>query len=263
MCGRFSLAVDADFLVSLFGLLEVPIWTPRFNIAPTQPVLAVRQSPQGRTAGKLRWGLIPHWTRDLAGTTLMINARSETAREKPAFRSRMAKGRCLIPADGFYEWKKIGTAKQPYWFSNTGQTPFAFAGLWDSWKGPDGNALESCTILTTQAQGWMMEFHERMPVIVPQEEWKLWLEPGEIPEGAWQTLTSTFPGQSMVPRQVSSRVNKADWDAPDCILEASQENPEFLSPSPKWTAKKKSAPSKGLEKGQPGTPPGYHQGELF
>lgn len=263
MCGRFSLAVDADFLVSLFGLLEVPIWTPRYNIAPTQPVLAVRQSSEGRTARKLRWGLIPHWTRELAGTTLMINARSETAREKPAFRSRMAKGRCLIPADGFYEWKKIGKAKQPFWFSNPGQKPFGFAGLWDCWTTPDGNALESCTILTTQAQGWMTEFHERMPVIVPQEEWKLWLEQGEFPERDWQTLTGTFVGQAMVPRNVSTRVNKAEWDGPECIQEAGEEESGLLPPLPNAPPKRKSGPSKGVEKDQPGPRPGYRQGELF
>lgn len=240
MCGRFSLAVDGDFLASLFGLLEVPIWTPRYNVAPTQPVLTIQDQGAGRLPRMARWGLIPSWTRDPSESPLMINARSESAREKPSFRTRVKKGRCLIPADGFFEWKALAGPKQPYWFSFGGNQPFAFAGLWDVWNPPGGDPIVSCAILTTQAKGWMVQYHERMPVILKESDYGLWLDSHEVPPTDWDRITTAFGAEPMKARPVSTRVNRADWDGPQCIEESTV---SLSPPEPKKEPKRKARPS--------------------
>lgn len=237
MCGRFTLSLDGSILAALFGL-EAPVdWLPRYNIAPCQNILGIRNEIHSRKAVReavsLRWGLVPRWAKDTRGGAKMINARSETAREKPAFRSLVQSRRCLVPADGFYEWKIEGGVKRPYWFSFPQRRPFVFAGLWESYSpskgaptgtpnGPDPKAgpdfpLETCTILTTQAQGWLSGFHERMPVILEQEDWSLWLDTSRSVDTVWDRLITSFPGKTMVPTPVSTRVNRVSEEGPGLV----------------------------------------------
>jgi putative SOS response-associated peptidase YedK len=177
MCGRFILTVSAKDVADLFGLAEVPALEPRYNVAPTQPVAAVRADADGRRSlATLRWGLIAPWAKDAKHAA--INARAETAADKPTFRHAFRKRRCLIPADAFYEWQKVGRHKQPYLFKLRDGEPFAFAGIWEAWNGPDGEALESCAILTTEANELVRSVHERMPVILDPRHYAEWLDPG-------------------------------------------------------------------------------------
>jgi putative SOS response-associated peptidase YedK len=178
MCGRYSLTTPIDALRDLFQIDALPNLPPRYNIAPTQDVLAVRTGPDGggRSFTAFRWGLIPSWAKDPAIGSRMINARAETAAEKPAFRAAFRRRRCLIAADGFYEWTKDGTGgKQPWRIASPGGAPFAFAGLWENWMSPDGSEIESCTIVTTEAADAIAELHHRMPVILDPADYDRWL----------------------------------------------------------------------------------------
>jgi len=186
MCGRFTLRTPLSVLAQqfLFDLSphQLAEFSPRLNIAPTQSVAVVRNSPNSekRELAMLHWGLIPGWAKDLKSSAKMINARCETAAEKPAFRTAFSRRRCLILADGFYEWKKEGQRKIPHLLELPGNQPFAFAGLWESWLGPDRSSptpLESCTILTTAANEVCSELHDRMPVIVDPAHYETWLNP--------------------------------------------------------------------------------------
>jgi putative SOS response-associated peptidase YedK len=180
MCGRFALFTDVVIIAELFEAAQPTFpWEPRYNIAPTQGVIACRLALAGEGASArelvlLRWGLIPSWSKDPSGGAKAINARAETVAEKPAFRSAFKQRRCLIPASGFYEWKKMGKAKQPYFIH--GNHLLTFAGLWETWTGND-ETIESCSILTTAAAGPMEELHERMPVILAPSTFAAWLDP--------------------------------------------------------------------------------------
>jgi len=177
MCGRFALKAPPSKLVERFELEECVDFQPNSNISPGTDIPVIRQSPEGkRVLHLLHWGLVPHWAKDPSIGNKMINARGETLKEKPSFREAFKKRRCLIPADGFYEWRTEGGKKQPYYFSLKSEDTMALAGLWESWKAPDGNILRSVTIITTEANELMQPFHHRMPVIVPQENWHEWLE---------------------------------------------------------------------------------------
>src|SRR5918998_1491873 len=177
MCGRYTLTVPTDKLAAEFGLDEVRAdLSPNFNVAPTQSVAVVVAEGGKRRLETLRWGLVPSWADDPEIGSRMINARSETAPEKPSFRSAFRRRRCLIPADGFYEWKRLNGSKQPYYFRIDGGRPFAFAGLWENWN-KDGE-IRSCAILTTTANDLVEEVHERMPVILPRDHYDAWLDPG-------------------------------------------------------------------------------------
>ena len=180
MCGRFTLRAPADQLAMLFGLSSEPVLVPRYNIAPTQPVALVRmdKATQEREWALAIWGLIPSWSKDPTIGARMINARSETAAEKPSFRAAYKRRRCLIPTDGFYEWQKLGSRKQPFYISMADGDPFAFAGLWEHWIGPDGSELESCTILTTTPNELVEPIHNRMPVIIDPLDYEDWLGSG-------------------------------------------------------------------------------------
>jgi putative SOS response-associated peptidase YedK len=187
MCGRFTLRTPLTVLSQqfLFDLSELPAdltFAPRYNIAPTQTVAVVRQPAAGRPRrlALLHWGLVPSWSKDLKRAAGMINARAETVAEKPAFRAALTRRRCLVLADGFYEWKKAGKAKQAFCFRLRDERPFAFAGLWEYWRGTAGSAgppLESCTIVTTTANEVCAPIHERMPVILAAADYGLWLDP--------------------------------------------------------------------------------------
>ncbi|HEY1598513.1 MAG TPA: SOS response-associated peptidase [Pirellulales bacterium] len=174
MCGRFTLRTPAHAVADAFGLISTPDLQLRFNIAPTQLVAAVRFDPQqgGRQLTRLRWGLIPSWAADPSIGSRMINARADTVATKPAFRSAFKRRRCLVLADGFYEWKKVGSAKQPFFMRLKDDRPFAFAGLAEHWH-RDGQTIDSCSIITTESNSLMAEIHDRMPVILPPAEYDL------------------------------------------------------------------------------------------
>src|SRR4051812_30295235 len=175
MCGRFTQRKPAERVKREFRLEEAPSIEARYNIAPTQDVLAIRRRDDGDEAVFLKWGLIPSWAKDASIGAKLINARSETVSEKPSFREAFKKRRCIIPADGFYEWQRTGGKKQPFFFQMRDERPFGFAGLWEKWRGEDGQMLETCTILTTEANEVLRPVHDRMPVILHTEDYELWL----------------------------------------------------------------------------------------
>jgi putative SOS response-associated peptidase YedK len=201
MCGRFTLRATPRQLAEFFALLRTPQLEPRPNIAPTQAVLAIvaEETGPGRSAREFHWGLIPSWSKDPRGAAKLINARNETVAEKPAFRAAFRKRRCLIPADGFYEWRKIPgqRKKQPCWIGLRDQSLLAFAGLWEHWDAPDGSFIESCTILTTAANAAVSVLHDRMPVILPPECFDEWLQPGQDP-ARLPALLRPYPAEEMV-----------------------------------------------------------------
>jgi putative SOS response-associated peptidase YedK len=217
MCGRYSLTTPTEGLRALFGFDELPNLPPRYNIAPTQPVAGVKlagKTPKP-TFTLFRWGLIPSWAKDPAIGSRTINARAETVAEKPAFRAPFRRRRCLIPADGFYEWEKLPDGrKQPWRITLEGGVPFAFAGLWDDWLGADGSEVESCTIVTTDAAPSIAEIHHRMPVILDPADFDMWLR-GTTDEA--QALLQPYRG-TLAAYRISTRVNSVRNDD-EAILE--------------------------------------------
>ncbi len=199
----------------------MPLLSPRYNIAPGQPVFAVRQNPAAASPARegtmLRWGLIPSWAADPAIGNRMINARSESVAEKPAFRAALRRRRCLVAADGFYEWKAEGRGKQPYFIHFSDDRLFAFAGLWESWEGPGHSSVESCTILTTEANELMLPIHPRMPVILPPKDYEKWLDPSEQGSAALLPLLVPYSGGGMEAYPVSRFVNSPSHEAPECL----------------------------------------------
>lgn len=178
MCGRFALKAPPSKLISRFALDECAEFSPRYSIPPGTDIPVIRQSPEGkRVLHLLRWGLIPHWSKDPSIGAKLNNARGETVAEKPSFREAFKRRRCLIPADGFYEWKTEGKFKQPYYFSLKSEEPMALAGLWEMWKTPDGNTLRTVCIVTTSANELMAPVHDRMPVLISPENFGPWLNP--------------------------------------------------------------------------------------
>jgi putative SOS response-associated peptidase YedK len=219
MCGRYRLSRRKQLIEEYFdaGPFEDE-WAPRYNIAPTQPVPVIRQNPKEpvRELSLLRWGLIPSWAKDSSGAARMINARSETAATKPAFRDALKFRRCMIPSDGFYEWKKSGTVKQPYCFDVEGGRLFAFAGIWDRWKDESGNWVETCSILTTTPNAVTSAVHDRMPVILDPASYDLWLDPGMTNVDETSDHLKPFDARLMRSYPVSARVNHAANDDEEC-----------------------------------------------
>ena len=219
MCGRYTLIEPGPWLRELLGKDPGAWQRPRYNIAPGQDVGVIRL-PSTEDEGAfvlLRWGLVPRWAKDPAIGTGLINARADSAAEKPAFREAIRKRRCLIPADGFYEWAVRGNVRQPYYIHLEGNRPFCFAGLWEKWIGPDKTPLETCAILTTEANSFLKNIHPRMPVILPRVAFASWLAPGERPPAVLKTLLKPFPGDEMIARAVGNRVNHPKNDDPSCI----------------------------------------------
>jgi putative SOS response-associated peptidase YedK len=202
-------------------------WSPRYNIAPTQLVSIIRQNPREprRELSLVRWGLIPSWSKDSSGAARMINARSETADTLPAFRDAMKFRRCLVPADGFFEWQRRGGAKQPYCFEvNDGQL-FAFAGLWERWKTPTGEWIKTCSILTTTPNAVTSAIHDRMPVILDPDNYDLWLDPGMKNVTAASELLKAFDARQMRCYPVGTRVNHVQNDDAECAEPVELEAP--------------------------------------
>jgi putative SOS response-associated peptidase YedK len=218
VCGRFTLTTSAEIVARLFEAEPGPPLRARYNIAPTQEVAAVRNEDSRRRIVLLRWGLVPSWAKDLGIGNRLINARAETVAEKPSFRTALRKRRCLVAADGFYEWKRTGTAKQPLLIRRADLVPFAMAGLWERWKQADGPAIESCTIITTDANAWMRPIHDRMPVILDKAAWATWLDPAiEEPERL-QGLLVPCPEDALRAEPVGTYLNNPRNDDPKCWL---------------------------------------------
>lgn len=220
MCGRINLRVSPAELTSFFDLFREPKWSPRFNIGPTQQILAIRKKPDGvRVAEPLQWGLVPSWSRDTSNSANLINARADSITIKPAFRNLIQTRRCLIPVTGFYEWQQINSkTKQPWHIFRADHKPFALAGLWDKFDTPDGHVLESCSTITTDANFFMTEIHHRMPVILPPEQWATWLDNEELSLSTLASLFSPNVTHNLERTPVSSIVNNVRNDVPECIL---------------------------------------------
>ena len=235
MCGRYRLSRRKQIIEEYFDCPSDDLdWVPRYNIAPTQPVPVIRQHPKKpvRDLSLMKWGLIPSWAKDPSVAASMINARAETAHEKPAFRDALRSRRCLIPADGFYEWLRTQKAKQPYCFEVNGGDLFAFAGLWDGWKDPNGNWIGTCSILTTTPNAVTSAVHDRMPVILNRDSYDLWLDPGMQNVAEVSALLKPCDARLMRCYPVSTRINHVANDDEKCSapmeLESATQSRLFL-----------------------------------
>lgn len=228
MCGRFALFIDLSSLIEHFavylpgGQLDLPL---RYNIAPSQQVLGICRDADGlRRPRWFRWGLIPHWAKDVSISNRLINARSETAHQKPSFRQALRHRRCLIPANGFFEWQQTPEGKQPWFIRRKDRQPLALAGLWEHWDGPDG-PLDSCTILTTAANSLVARLHERMPVMFSPADYTLWLDDAVQDPAQLQPLFQPFADAALEMHPVSPVVNNPRHEGEECVA---PNNPTLL-----------------------------------
>jgi len=226
MCGRFTLHETAAALAQAFDVERVPDLAAQYNIAPTQMVATVLHKPESdkREFQQLLWGLIPSWAKDPSIGAKLINARAETVAQKPSFRSAFKHRRCLVLADGFYEWQQKQHKKQPFYFRLQNKQPLAFAGLWEKWQSSSGEEIVSCTILTTAANELLQPIHNRMPMILAPNDYNLWLDPQQQTPQALQQLLRPYPAAAMTNYPVSTLVNKPQHDTPDCIMPISENN---------------------------------------
>jgi putative SOS response-associated peptidase YedK len=217
MCGRYTIIASPEALRALFRYEEQPNFPPRYNVAPTQPIAIVRLVEGKRQFALVRWGLLPSWVKDPKTFTLLINARGESAAEKPAFRAAMKRRRCLIPADGFYEWQAAGDRKRPFYVHAKSGAPLAFAGLWETWTGPNGEELETAAIVTTRANRTLKPIHDRMPVIVPPEAFDLWLDGASVDATTAAALIAPAPDNLLEAYEISTAVNRTANDNPKLL----------------------------------------------
>lgn len=219
MCGRFASSRGAHDLAGYFEVDEPPeqLLPPRWNLAPTDPVYAVLERSGHRRLEVLRWGLVPSWSKDAKGAARMINARRETVADKPAFRSAFRHRRCLVPADGYYEWQQDGPTKQPWFLTSRDRAPLAMAGLYEVWTRPDGERLETCTVLTTDAADELGHVHDRTPLLVPRQDWARWLDP-----------TVADPGDGLLVPGVPGRLDA--WPVGRAVGNVRNDGPELTAP---------------------------------
>jgi putative SOS response-associated peptidase YedK len=220
MCARFTLFTPGDAIARRFGLSHVPLLQPRYNVAPSQLVAVVgtRANGTGRGLAQFRWGFVPNWANEPKGPR-PVNAKAETAADKPTFRDSFRQRRCLIPADGFYEWKTTPDGKRPLFFRLKSGEPMALAGIWDCWPGPT-EKLFTCAILTTPANALVQPVHDRMPAILPPEVWDTWLDPNQTDPTRLLPLLQPSPAEDMEVRPANPAVNNSRYDAPDCLAAA-------------------------------------------
>ncbi|MDZ8078268.1 MAG: SOS response-associated peptidase [Nostoc sp. DcaGUA01] len=225
MCGRFTLNQSLEALAKTFDVQQLPDLAAEYNIAPTQTVATVLQNSESkkREFQQLHWGLIPSWAKDPGMGAKLINARAETVAEKPAFRSAFKHRRCLVLADGFYEWQRQQGKKQPFYFRLQDGKPFAFAGLWERWHSPAKEEIISCTILTTSANELLQPIHERMPVILESQDYDLWLDSQVQTPQTLQQLLRPYPAPAMTAYPVSTIVNNSRHNSPECIAPISED----------------------------------------
>lgn len=238
MCGRFTLtqpaSIAAKFGLDNFAPVETEFYTPRFNVAPTQRIVVIPTSDMQREARRMRWGLIPSWADDASIGTRLINARAEGIDTRPAFRDAFRRRRCLIPADGFYEWLPTAQGKQPYRVTLADGELFAFAGLWERWRDPRGQTVESCCIITCEPNELTAQFHNRMPVIIAPGDYETWLTgaPGDV-----LPLLRPYPAVQMRAYAVSAKVNRPANDTPDLVEPLASTASDLLSHAPDSVAK--------------------------
>jgi putative SOS response-associated peptidase YedK len=236
MCGRYLIITTPEAMRAFFRYLEMPNFPPRYNVAPTQPIPLVRLADNARHFALVRWGLIPGWVKDPRGFSLIINARDDGVLGKPAFRNAMRYRRCLIPADGFYEWKTEGERRRPFAIVPNAGGPIAFAGLWETWTGPNGEEVETAAIVTTRANRALMPMHDRMPVVLTPEAYDLWLDCRSVDAQTAAALLVPAPDDFFKAYEVSPAVNRTANDAPELLLPASEAPP---APEPEKPAKPK------------------------
>jgi putative SOS response-associated peptidase YedK len=231
MCGRYTVTSSPEALGTLFGYEEEPNFPPRYNVAPAQPTAIVRLVGGRRQFALVRWGLLPSWVKDPKTFALLINARGETVLEKPAFRAAMKRRRCLIPADGFYEWQVEGGRKRPFFVRAKSGAPLAFAGLWETWIGPNGEELETAAIVTTRANQMLAPIHDRMPVIVPPEAFDLWLDCANVDAQTAAALITPAPEDLLEAYEISTAVNRTANDNPKLLEPVGAAPPEPVKPA--------------------------------
>ena len=224
MCGRYSLKADLEDIQQRFELMTSDFdYSPKYNIAPTQPILTVTNG-EGRRASYMRWGLIPSWAKSSSVGNRLINARAETVAERNSFRTALTRRRCLVLADGFYEWQREGKSRRPMRIVMKSGEPFAFAGLWDSWRDPQGEIVRSCTIITTDANEFLNPIHNRMPVILPREMESFWLDHDVDDPLVLSNVLIPYPEQEMVAYEVSFLVNRPSNEGPEVVVPTEREN---------------------------------------
>jgi putative SOS response-associated peptidase YedK len=245
MCGRYTITATPQQLRDIFRYLELPNFPPRYNVAPSQPIPIVRLMNGQRHFALVRWGLLPSWVKDPKAFSLLINARGETVNEKASYKAAMKRRRCLIPADGFYEWQAGGARKQPYYIRAKSGRPLAFGGLWETWIGPNGEELETAAIVTTTASRTLQSIHDRMPVIVPPEQFDLWLGNGDEDIKAATGLIRPAPDDLLEAIPVSSDVNRVANDSPSLM-----EHAEVLVAEPMKVKRTVKPPAPDIDSGQ-------------
>jgi putative SOS response-associated peptidase YedK len=213
MCGRYVITSAPEAIRALFRYLEKPDFPPRYNVAPTQPVPIIRIEGGVRRFALVRWGLIPSWVKDPRSLSLLINARGETVNEKPAFQNAMRRRRCLFPADGFYEWKADGARRRPYFVRPREGGPIAFAGLWETWSGPNGEEVETACIVTTRANRILAPIHDRMPVVIAPDGFDLWLDTARVDAVTAAALIVPAPDDLFETYEISTAVNRTANDS--------------------------------------------------
>lgn len=236
MCGRYTLIAGGDRVAEEFLLDFAPVLTPRYNIAPTQTVAIIRQpiAEEPRQLALVRWGLIPSWSTDPAIGNRLLNARSETVAEKPSFRAALRQRRCLVVADGFFEWRTQGRKKLPCWFHRPDGRPFGLAGLWERWQGPHDQVIESCTLLTTEANDLVRPVHDRMPVLLDPADYTRWLDPAQKQPATVLPLLRPCSAADLVLTEVNPCVNNARYDGPECVAPA--QPPDLFDRPPSFLA---------------------------
>jgi putative SOS response-associated peptidase YedK len=237
MCGRYVIKTPPALMRQAFGYGEQPNFPPRYNVAPTQPIPVVRLVDGRRSFALLRWGFIPSWVKDPRGFSLLINARAESVLEKPAFRNAMRRRRCLIPADGFYEWKRDGARKRPHVVRSRGLV--AFAGLWEPWMGPNGEEVETACIVTTAANRTLRSLHDRMPAVIPAEAFDRWLDCANVEAEAAAALLMPAPEDLFEAYEISTAVNRAANDSAALIEPLAPGAPDAMEPRPAARARPK------------------------
>jgi putative SOS response-associated peptidase YedK len=229
MCGRFALISSPESVRSRFGYAETPNFPARWNIAPTQPVPVIVAGASSPSFQLMRWGFLPGWVKDPKDFPLVINVRSETAAEKPSFRAALSRRRCLMPADGFYEWRRLGRESRAYLFRRPDRAPFAFAAIWETWSSPDGGEIDTVALLNTHANGLMSAIHERCPVVLDRSDHDAWLDPQARPD-AFSRLLRPPPDDGLEMIRISSLVNKVSNDGP--LVQEPYEEPAEDEPTP-------------------------------
>ena len=219
MCARYVITSPADAIRALFGYAEQPNFPARYNVAPTQPIPIVRLEQGQRVYALARWGFLPSWVKDPRTFSLLVNARGESVNDKPAFRNAMRRRRCLVPADGFYEWSDT-RPRRPFFVRPRSGGPIAFAGLWETWSGPNGEEVDTAAIVTTRSNRSLAAIHDRMPVIVAPDAFDLWLDCGAVDASTAAALFAPASDALLESHEVSTAVNRAANDSPDLIAPA-------------------------------------------